>query len=210
MVGGIEAHTPMLNFDEILKNIAESKLNCADGSSEKLMIEEINNAKEKQDTLGGVFEIIVEGVPPGLGSYVHSDRRLDAMLASGIMSVPALKAVEVGNGIESSRKLGSKVHDEIFYSKTKGFYRKTNNAGGIEGGVSNGENIIMRGYMKPISTLMKGLNTIDIATKETATAATERSDVCAVPSAGVIGEAMAAFVLSNVLLRSSAATLFWK
>ena len=200
MIGGVESHTSTLSFDDILKNLAVSKINCADKASEKLMIEEIDNAKEEKDTLGGIFEVIVEGVAPGLGSYAQHDRRLDAMLAAAIMSIPAVKAVEIGNGAESVKKLGSKVHDEIFYSKLKGIYRKTNNAGGIEGGVSNGENIIVRGYMKPISTLMKGLNTIDITTKEAVKGATERSDVCAVPSAGIIGEAMTAFAISNALL----------
>lgn len=200
MIGGVESHTANLTFDEILKNLAKSKLNCADHASEKLMIEEIDNAKEKKDTLGGIFEVIIEGVPVGLGSYVQSDRRLDAMLASSIVSIPAVKAVEIGNGVESAGKLGSNVHDEIFFSKSKGIYRKTNNAGGIEGGVSNGENIIVRGYMKPISTLINGLDTIDISTKESAKAATERSDTCAVPAAGVIGEAVCAFVISNVFL----------
>lgn len=200
MIGGVESHTANLSFDEIVKNIADSKLNCADRASEKLMIEEINNAKEKNDTLGGIFEVIVEGVPAGLGSYVQYDRRLDAGLASAIMSIPAIKAVEIGNGCEAAKKLGSKVHDEIFYSKDKGIYRKTNNAGGVEGGMSNGETIIVRGCMKPISTLMKGLNTIDMDTKEAAKAATERSDTCAVPAAGIIGEAMTALVISNAIL----------
>ena len=199
-IGGVESHTSSLSFEEILKNLSKSKLNCADSTSEKLMVEEIDSAKEKKDTLGGIFEVIVEGVPVGLGSYVQSDRRLDAMLAFSIMSIPAIKAVEIGEAVESAGKLGSKVHDEVFYNKTKGIYRKTNNAGGIEGGVSNGENIIVRGYMKPISTLMKGLNTIDISTKEAVKAATERSDVCAVPAAGVVGEAMAAITIANALL----------
>ncbi len=200
MLGGIESHTSNLSFDEILKNTNDSKLNCADHTSEKLMIEEIDNAREKKDTLGGVFEVIVEGVPVGLGTYTDRQRSLDARLASGIMSIPALKVVEIGEGIEAAKKLGSKVHDEIFYSKTKGIYRKTNNAGGIEGGVSNGEHIVVRGYMKPISTLMKGLDTINIDTKESAKADVERSDTCAVPSAGVVGEAMCAFVIANALL----------
>lgn len=200
MIGGVDSHTSSLSFDDILKNLSDSKINCADHTSEKLMIEEIDSAREKKDTLGGIFEVMVEGVPPGLGSYVQSDRRLDAALGSAIMSIPAIKAVEIGNGIESAKKLGSKVHDEIFHSKSKGVYRKTNNAGGIEGGVSNGENIIVRGYMKPISTLMKGLSTIDISTKEAVKAATERSDVCAVPSAGVIAEAVSSLVISNALL----------
>lgn len=200
MIGGVESHTASLTFDEIVRNLAESQLGCADRASEKLMIEEINNTKENKDTLGGIFEVIVEGAPAGLGSYVQSDRRLDAGLASAIMSIPAVKAVEIGNGCEAVKKLGSKVHDEIFYSKAKGIYRKTNNAGGIEGGMSNGENIVARGYMKPISTLMRGLNTIDTDTKEPAKASTERSDVCAVPAAGVIGEAMAALTIASALL----------
>ncbi|MFC1509503.1 chorismate synthase [Candidatus Omnitrophota bacterium] len=200
MIGGVESHTSSLSFDDIVKNISKSKLSCADRASEKLMIEEIDNAKEKKDTLGGIFEVKIEGVPVGLGSYVHPDRRLDARLAAGIMSIPAIKGVEIGEAMESVKKLGSSVHDEIFYSKDKGIHRKTNNAGGIEGGVTNGENIIVRGYMKPISTLMKGLNTIDISTKEATKAATERSDVCAVPSAGIIGEGVSAFVVANALL----------
>jgi len=200
MIGGVECHTSSLSFDDILKNSSTSKINCADRASEKLIIEEIDTVQSKKDTLGGIFEVIVEGTPPGLGSYAQADRRLDAMLASSIMSIPAVKAVEIGEAIESAKKLGSKVHDEIFYSKAKGIYRKTNNAGGIEGGVSNGENIRVRGYMKPISTLMNGLNTINIATKEPVKASTERSDMCAVPAAGVIGEAVCAFIIGNALL----------
>lgn len=200
MIGGVESHTANLSFDEILKNLLESKINCADHTSEKLMIDEISDAKDKDDTLGGIFEVIIDGAPAGLGSYAHSDRRLDARLASGIMSIPAIKVVEIGNGIEAAGKLGSKVHDEIAFSKQRGIYRKTNNAGGLEGGVSNGENIIVRGYMKPISTLMKGLNSIDISTKESVKAASERSDVCAVPAAGIVGEAECAFVIANALL----------
>lgn len=200
MIGGVESHTANLSFDEIVKNLLKSKLNCADKASEKLMIEEIDNAEAKKDTLGGIFEVIVEGVPVGLGSYAHSDRRLDARLASAIMSIPAIKAVEIGEAIEAAKKLGSKVHDEIFYTKAEGIHRKTNNAGGIEGGVSNGGDIVVRGYTKPISTLMKGLNTIDIVTKEAVKAATERSDVCAVPAAGIVGEAVCAFTIACALL----------
>ncbi|MFH1783247.1 MAG: chorismate synthase [Candidatus Omnitrophota bacterium] len=200
MIGGVESHTSNLGFEEILKNISDSQLNCADKASEKLMISEIDHAREKKDTLGGTFEVIIKGVPVGLGSYVTSDRRLDALLAEGIISIPAIKGVEIGEGISSAEKLGSKVHDEIFYSKDKGIFRKTNNAGGIEGGISNGEDIIVRGFMKPISTLMKGLNTIDILSKKSDKAATERSDVCAVPSAGVIAENVASFIISRAML----------
>lgn len=169
-------------------------------NSEKLMKEKIDEARKSKDTVGGIFEVIARGVPPGLGSCAHGDRRLDANLAEAIMSIPAVKAVEIGNAIESSSKPGSKVHDEIFYSKEKGIYRKTNNAGGIEGGMSNGEDIVVRGYMKPISTLMDGLNTIDIDTKKQVKASSERSDICAVPAAGVVGEAMLAFVIARSFL----------
>nr|MBU1328248.1 chorismate synthase [Candidatus Omnitrophota bacterium] len=168
--------------------------------SEKLMKDKIDEARKSKDTLGGAFEVIAKGAPPGLGSCVHYDRRLDASIAEMIMSIPAIKAVEIGNAIECAGKSGSKVHDEIFYSKGKGIYRKTNNAGGIEGGMSNGEDIVVRGYMKPISTLMDGLDTIDIDTKKQVKASTERSDVCAVSAAGVVGEAVLAFVIANMFL----------
>jgi chorismate synthase len=168
--------------------------------SEGLIKEKIDKARKSKDTLGGIFELIAKGIPPGLGNCVHCDRRLDTSLAGAIMSIPAIKAVEIGNAIECSARFGSEVHDEIFYSREKGIYRKTNNAGGIEGGMSNGEDIIVRGYMKPISTLMDGLNTVDIDTKKQVKASTERSDVCAVSAAGVIGEAMAAFVIAEAFL----------
>jgi len=168
--------------------------------SEKLMKEKINEAAKSKNTLGGIFEVIIKGVPPGLGSYVHWDRRLDAAIGRALMSIPAVKAVEIGNAVECSAKPGSEVHDEIFYSKEKGIYRKANNAGGVEGGISNGEDIITRGYMKPISTLMSGLNTIDIDTKKQVKASTERSDVCAVSAAGVAGEAALAFVIAGAFL----------
>ena len=168
--------------------------------SEKLMKEKIDETIKSKDTLGGIFEVIVKGAPAGLGSYAHWDRRLDAAIGQAIMSIPAVKAVEIGNAIECSAKPGSEVHDEIFYSKEKGVYRKTNNAGGVEGGMSNGEDIIARGYMKPISTLMSGLNTIDIDTKKHAKASTERSDVCAVSAAGVVGEAVLAFIIAKAFL----------
>lgn len=167
---------------------------------EKLMKERIDEAVKSKDTVGGIFEVVVKGVPPGLGSCMHCDRRLDAAIAEAVMSIPAVKAVEIGTAIDCAGKPGSKVHDEIFYSKEKGVYRKTNNAGGIEGGMSNGEDIVARGYMKPISTLMDGLNTIDIDTGKQLKASTERSDVCAVPAAGVVGEAVLAFVICKAFL----------
>jgi chorismate synthase len=195
-IGGI-CKILLANFDI---NILSRILMIGGVKSEKMIKKKIDEAGKSKDTLGGVFEIIIKGVPPGLGSYAHYDRRLDAGIAEAIMSIPAVKAVEIGNAIESSAMPGSKVHDEIFYSKEKGIYRKINNAGGIEGGMSNGEDIIARGYMKPISTLMDGLNTIDIDTKKQVKASTERSDVCAVPAAGVVGEAVLAFVIAKAFL----------
>ncbi|MDP2981232.1 MAG: chorismate synthase [Candidatus Omnitrophota bacterium] len=181
-------------------NILSRVLMIGGVKSEKLMKEKIDETAKSKNTLGGIFEVIIKGAPPGLGSYAHWDRRLDAGIAQAIMSIPAVKAVEIGNAIECSAKLGSEVHDEIFYSKEKGIYRKTNNAGGVEGGMSNGEDIIAAGYMKPISTLMSGLNTIDIDTKKQVKASTERSDVCAVSAAGVVGEAVLAFVIAGAFL----------
>jgi chorismate synthase len=181
-------------------NVSSRVIAIGGAESEKLMEEKINEAEKSKDTLGGIFEVTVKGTPVGLGSYAHYDRRLDAKIAEAIMSIPAVKAVEIGNAIDCADKPGSKVHDEIFYSKEKGIYRKTNNAGGLEGGMSNGEDIIVQGYMKPISTLMNALNTIDIDTQKQAKASTERSDVCAVHAAGVVGEAMMAFVIARALL----------
>lgn len=187
-------------LNEFNISIISRVLMIGGAESEKMMKEKIDEAIKSKDTVGGIFELVVKGVPPGLGSCAHCDRRLDANLSAAVMSIPALKAVEIGNAIEGSAKFGSEAHDEIFYSREKGVYRKTNNAGGIEGGMSNGEDIIVRGYMKPISTLMDGLSTIDIDTKKPAKASTERSDVCAVPAAGVVGEAVAAFSIAKSLL----------
>lgn len=180
--------------------VSSSVLMIGGVKSQKMIEKRIDEAIRSKDTLGGIFEVIIKGVPPGLGSCAHWDRRLDTSIAAAVMSIPAVKAVEIGNAIECAAKPGSKVHDEIFYSREKGIYRKTNNAGGIEGGMSNGEDIIVRGYMKPISTLMDGLNTINIDTRKQVKASTERSDICAVPSAGVVGEAVSAFVIARALL----------
>jgi len=160
----------------------------------------IDEAKRKQDTLGGSFEVIAKGVPVGLGSYAQYDKRLDAKLAAAVMAIPGIKAVEFGLGAESANKMGSEVHDEIFYSKNKGFYRKTNNAGGIEGGVSNGEAIVLRAYMKPISSLAQPLESVNIITRKPTKAAIQRADICAVLAAGVIAEGVVAFVLSDAFL----------
>jgi chorismate synthase len=165
------------------------------------MIDKIREAKEKGDTLGGVFEVIVDNVPIGLGSYSQWDRRLGARLAFALMSIQAMKGVEIGMGFEAARRFGSEVHDEIFYDQAKErFYRKTNNAGGLEGGITNGQPIVLRVAMKPISTLYSPLKSVDIKSKEPFEATVERSDICTVPAAGVIGEAVVAFELAAAMI----------
>jgi chorismate synthase len=163
-------------------------------------IEKIKEAIAKGDTVGGVCEIVARGVPIGLGSYSQPDRRLDARLAQSLMAIPGIKAFEIGLGFGYSQKLGSQVHDAIYYQAKKGFVRKTNNAGGIEGGISNGHDIVLRCCMKPIATLMRPLESVNIITKKPAKAAVERSDVCVVEAAGVVAENACAFVLADALL----------
>src|SRR5262249_51047952 len=153
------------------------------------------------DSVGGVFEVVAHSVPPGLGTYAQWDERLDALLAAAVMSLQAVKAVEIGAGIHAASSPGSAVHDEIGYQKNSGFTRTRNNAGGIEGGVSNGQEIRVRGYLKPISTLRRPLQSVDFATREPVKAAYERSDVCVVPAAGVAGEAMVALTLARCALQ---------
>lgn len=197
MIGGVESHTKDLSFDEIRTLAESSPARCADEAATKLMCAEIDKAKESGDTLGGSLEIIVQGVPAGLGSYAHWDRKLDANLARSLMSIQGIKGVCLGMGHEVAQKSGSQFHDEIVYTKDKGFSRKGNNAGGIEGGVSNGEDIILRIFMKPISTLREPLGSVDINTKKAKKADVERSDICAVPAAGIVGEAVVALEIAG-------------
>ncbi|MBM3249407.1 MAG: chorismate synthase [Candidatus Omnitrophica bacterium] len=164
------------------------------------MVAKIKEAMENKDTVGGVFEVVVKGVPAGLGSFVQPDRRLDGRLAAGIMSIPGIKAVEVGLGIGYGFSFGSEVHDVIHYKKGRGFYRTTNNAGGIEGGVTNGEDVILRACMKPIATLLEPLGSVNINTRKPSRASVQRSDICVVDAAGVIAESASAFVLADALL----------
>lgn len=199
LLGGIEAHTSALGFDEIKKIASDSSLRCADEAAEKLMREEIDSASSEGDTLGGIFEVIIIGQPPGLGSYVQWDRKLDARLAMSVMSIQAVKGIGVGAGFTYAKKRGSKVHDTIIYGGGR-FKRKTNNAGGIEGGMTNGEPIILRGVMKPIPTLRRPLQSVDIITKKPTKAIIERADVCAVPSCAVIAEAVSAYEMANAFL----------
>ena len=181
----------------------DAPLRCVDQALEQAMIAEIDRARDAGDTLGGAFEVIATGVPVGLGSYVQWDRKLDGRLAQALMSIPAIKAVGIGLGPEAASRPGSRVHDEIVTgdaARATGLARPTNNAGGLEGGVTNGEDVRVSVYMKPISTLMKPLRSVDLATMTEAPAAIERSDVCAVPAAAVVGEAMVALVLADALL----------
>jgi chorismate synthase len=200
-IGGVVANTAQLSFDQIAATVEESEVRCADTAAGARMIEKIREAKHKGDTLGGVFEVIALGVPVGLGSYTQWDRRLNARIAFALMSIQAMKGVEIGMGFEAARRFGSEVHDAIFYDKAeRQFYRKTNNAGGFEGGISNGQPIVMRVAMKPISTLYTPLKSVDIKTKEPFDASVERSDICTVPAAGVVGEAVVAFELAAAMV----------
>ncbi|SCY11589.1 chorismate synthase [Alkaliphilus peptidifermentans] len=184
-----------------IKESDSSSVRCVDGIVEKKMIQLIEETKKAGDSLGGIFEIHISGVPKGLGSYVHWDRKLDAKLSYALMSIQGVKGVELGYGFQNTSRVGSLVHDEILFQKTKGFFRNTNHAGGIEGGMSNGENIVIRCGMKPIPTLYKPLKTVDIESKESALATVERSDTCAVPAASIVGEMVAITVIAEEFLR---------
>jgi chorismate synthase len=175
-------------------------LNCVDPVAELAMKEAVDQVLKTGDSVGGVFEVVAHGVPVGLGTYAQWDERLDARLAAAVMSLQAVKGVEIGAGVVAATALGSTVHDEIAYESSSGFRRSRNNAGGIEGGVSNGEDIRVRGYLKPISTLRRPLQSVDFATREPVKAAYERSDVCVVPAAGVAAEAMVALTLAGCAL----------
>ena len=183
-----------------LASIDASPVRCSDPSSEPSMVEAIDAAKKARDTLGGVVEVIAYDVPAGIGSHVHWDRRLDTAIAAGLMSIQGIKGVEIGDGFESATRPGSQAHDEI-YRGGVAFERKTNRAGGIEGGMSNGSMIRVRAAMKPISTLMRPLATVDVTTGEVSVAFRERSDVCAVPAAGVVAEQMVALALAREMQR---------
>ncbi len=199
MIGAIEAKMKGLGLHQIMTVSEKSPVRCADPLASSLMCRLIEKTIAEGDSLGGVFQVIINGVPPGLGSCTQWDRRMDARLAMAVMSIQAVKGVSFGIGSEAARRKGSMVHDEIFYDKRKGFYRKTNNAGGIEGGMTNGEDIVIDAVMKPISTLKRPLASVDIRTKKAVSATVERSDVCAVPAAGVIGEAVSAIEIANAM-----------
>ncbi len=199
-IGGVTFDPKGLTFDEIKERSKNSPMHCADPDATKRMMARVDEAKQTRDTIGGTFEVVVKGVPVGLGSFVHYDRRLSAKLCAALMSIQAIKGVEIGMGFGVSENLGKNVHDEIFHDDKKGFYRKTNRAGGFEGGVTNGENLVLRAAAKPYATLMNPLQSVNIDTKEKDVATVERSDVTAVPACGVVGEAMVAFELANAFL----------
>jgi chorismate synthase len=197
---GSDPHAPLPKPAD-LASIDESPVRVFDSASEATMVAEIESAKKARDTLGGTVEVLVYGLPPGLGSHVHWDRKLDGMLAGAVMSIQAIKAVEIGDGIAQSQARGSDAHDEIIGGEGS-FGRRTNRAGGLEGGITTGQVLRVRAMMKPISTVMRPLDTVDVETKEPEKAFRERSDVCAVPAAGVVAEQMVAIVLANEVLRS--------
>lgn len=189
-----------LTVKDIRAQVKGSEVNCVDRKAEKEMIAAIDEARRAKDTLGGSYEIRVTGVPIGLGSYVHYERKLDARLAASVMSSQSVKAVEIGLGTKLAGLPGSKSHDEIFYDKKRGYYHKTERAGGIEGGMSSGGDLVIRATMKPISTLAQPLASVNMKTKEAEKADFERSDVCAVPAGSLIGEALVAFTIAEAFL----------
>jgi chorismate synthase len=211
-IGNVAADLRELSFDEIYARSEESPVRTADGAAEAKMIALIEECKKEGNTLGGIFEVVVLGLPPGLGSHTQWDRKLDGRLAGALMSIQAMKGVEIGLGFEMARRRGSQVHDEIFFDPSKdvsegtprivptGFYRGSNNSGGTEGGMTNGAPLTVRVAMKPISTLMSPLQSVDMRSKRPADASVERSDVCAAPAAAVVGESVVAFEVAKAFL----------
>lgn len=189
-----------LSVEEIINLSEASEVRCADSNAEEKMKQAIDDAKQNGDSIGGIVEVVAENVPVGLGSFVQYDRKLDAKISMSVMSINAFKGVEVGLGFEAARRNGSKVHDEIIYNEGKGYGRRTNNLGGFEGGMTTGMPVVVKGAMKPIPTLYKPLQSVDIETKEPFSASIERSDSCAVPAAAVVCEAAVAWELADAFL----------
>jgi chorismate synthase len=186
---------------EDFAEVDQSPVRCLDSAASDAMVAEINRLRKQNESLGGVFEVRAFGLVPGLGSHVSWEERLDGRLGQAILSIQAIKAVSIGDGIEVAGVPGSHAHDEIFYDDARGYYRETNRAGGVEGGMTNGDPLVVRGSMKPLPTLTKPLRSVDISTHEPAEALRERTDSCTVPAAGVVGEAMVAFVLADAYRR---------
>lgn len=210
-IGGIKANPPAYSsISELQERTEASPVRCFDGDVEQAMMDAIDDAKKNGDSIGGIVEVIVEGMPVGVGSYVHYDRKLDAKLAAAIVSINAFKGVEIGIGFEAAHLPGSEVHDEIIWEEGAGYSRKTNRLGGFEGGMTTGMPIVVRGVMKPIPTLYKPLQSVDIDSKEVFAASIERSDSCAVPAAAVVAEAAVAWELASALVEQFPADRFEK
>lgn len=200
-IGEVEAEPVTgLSWEERVERAEQSPVRCLDPEAEQPMMDLIDRAKKEGDSLGGIVEVIIENVPVGLGSHVHWDRKLDGRIAQAITSINAFKGVEFGIGFEAAERMGSQVHDEIAWSEERGFYRQTNRLGGFEGGMTTGEPIVVRGVMKPIPTLYKPLQSVDIDTKEPFAASIERSDSCAVPAASVVAENVVAWEIAQAVL----------
>ncbi|MET3195449.1 chorismate synthase [Bacillus sp. OAE603] len=200
-IGGVKAkETEYQNVADLHKKAEDSEVRCIDQDATEQMKQLIDEAKQNGDSLGGIVEVVVEGMPPGVGSYVHYDRKLDSKIAGAIVSINAFKGVEFGIGFKAGSVPGSEVHDEIAFSEEKGYYRHSNNAGGFEGGMTTGMPIVVRAVMKPIPTLYKPLKTVDIETKEIYEASIERSDSCAVPAASVVAEHIVAWEVAKAII----------
>jgi chorismate synthase len=199
-LGRIESSKVNTTWEEIHGIQDSESLRCVDAKAEERMITEIEEAKKKKETLGGVFEVVAKGVPPGLGSHIQWDQKLDGRIAQAFLSIPAVKGMSIGNAFLMAQEWGSVAHDEIYYEKGRGFYRSTNRSGGTEGGMTTGQEIRIQAAMKPLSTLMKPLQSLNVISKVAEEAVVERSDVTSVPAAGVVGEAMLALVLADALL----------
>lgn len=208
-IGGVSVDlTHPRRINEIEDDVVKSDVRCFDPAVAERMRQRIDEAKSNGDTVGGIVEVMVEGVPPGLGSHVHWDRKLDAKLAQAILSIQAFKGVEFGDGFAVANRLGSTVQDEILWNEKRGYYRKSNHLGGFEGGMTNGEPIVIRGVMKPIPTLYRPLMSVDIDTKEPFAASIERSDACAVPPAAVVAENVVAWSLAEAFMEKFGADSF--
>ncbi|MCD8511450.1 MAG: chorismate synthase [Bacillus sp. (in: Bacteria)] len=200
-IGAVKSSISNYTSIKELKGITEaSEVRCLDPDASEAMKKAIDEAKENGDSIGGIVEVVAENLPVGLGSHVHYDRKLDGKIAQAVMSINAFKGVEIGIGFEAARRLGSQVHDEILHSEETGFFRRTNRLGGFEGGMTNGMPVVVRGAMKPIPTLYKPLQSVDIESKEVFSASIERSDSCAVPAAAVVCEAAVAWELAKAML----------
>jgi chorismate synthase len=199
VIGDVEGNIPELSQSELWSLAEKSDVRCPDKNTANLMCATIDKARQAGDTLGGIFTVSAEGLPVGLGTYVQWDKKLDARLAAAVMSINAIKGIEIGPAFENARKLGTMVHDEIYPGEDGSIFRRTNRAGGIEGGMTNGEPLIIRAAMKPIATTGHPLDSVDLSSGEARYPEYQRSDICAVPAASIVGEAMVAWTLADAI-----------